>query len=452
MNENQLGSNNDENNVEIIELDAHQPHRFSSTSALRRGMKYIGWSACMCILLLLVILVNPLKALPLLSGQNHQPYRTVAWVSGHNVFLVTDQAVIYIASYDGIVAALRSSDGHLLWRVPTNGPMSGKPVIVGGVVYASSATTLYAINSLTGKLLWFQTPEESLLDGQPIVGGGIVSIALANGSIAAWRASDGRLLWDVSLKYETMFPVAITDGMILADTSHGSVVALRTMNGLLVWKQTAMKFAPPLPQTGGSVEISVAVPFTASTSLQQSADGKLLWRHDFSATALKQSGDIATSEGSDLVFVNQQQSGDTGGSLTVLRANTGKLLWQCATGIGFIPPLDTKSTVFIGSQYGQLNARRTYDGVSLWHYTPQSYPIVEMMVAQTSVYLGSETGTVESLAADTGTLRWRFNAAGPISDVTQETQGAVLIGAGNGIISSLREDTGTLLWHSSPLV
>lgn len=444
--------NSDENYVEIINLDTDRPRRFSSTYALRCGVRYILWTALACSLLLLVLLVNPLQALPSLSGQHHQPYSSIPWVSGHNVFLAVDQAVIYIASYDNMVAALRSSDGHLLWQVPTNSPMSGKPVIVGGVVYASSHTTIFAINSLTGRLLWYRTPEESLLNAQPIVGDGIVSVALANGSIAAWRASDGQPLWSVSLKDESISPVAITDGMIFASTNHSSVVAIRALNGLLAWKHAAVQFAPPQPLVRSSEEISVAVPFTASTSLQQTVDDKLLWRYDFSATAFAQSGNIATSEGNDLVFVSQPRSGDTGGSLSVLRANTGQLLWQCATGIGFIPPLVTKGAVYIGSQYGQLNARRTYDGVSLWHYTPQSYPIVEMMATHNTVYLGSEVGTVEAIKADAGTLRWRYNAGGPISDVTQGPRGVVLIGAGNGIVSGLREDTGTLLWHSSPLV
>jgi len=180
-------------------------------------------------------------------------------------------------------------------------------------------------------------------------------------------------------------------------------------------------------------------------------DCTLLLRHDFSAAAMAQGGTIAIAEGNGLVFVSQQHRRDPGGSLTVLRAGTGLLLWQCATGTGFIPPLVTKSAVYSGSQFGPMDARRIEDGVLLWSYRPDNFPTVEVTVAHNTVYLGSEMGTVEAVAADTGIMRWRYDAGGPISDVTQDPQGVVLIGAGNGIITGLRGDTGTLLWYSSPL-
>jgi hypothetical protein len=249
-------SNSGENDSEIIDLDAQRPRRFAHTSALRRGVRYMWWAALLSSLLLLMLLINPQSVLLLLSSQNHHPSRgTVLWASNHDVFLVADQAVIYVASSDNMVAALRTNDGRLLWHVPTDGPVSGKPVMVGGVVYASSKMTIYAISADTGRLLWQQTPEASLLGGQPIVGDGVVSIALANGSLAAWRVIDGRPLWEASLKDEAVVPVAIADGMILADTSGGSIVAVRAMTGQFLWKHAAKQFAPPLLPVGTSVEI-----------------------------------------------------------------------------------------------------------------------------------------------------------------------------------------------------
>ncbi len=373
------------------------------------------------------------------------------WDSNHDVFLLVDQGVIYVASRDNMVAALRTSDGRLLWQVPTNGPVSGKPVMVGGVVYASSETTIYAISAGTGRILWQQTPEESLPGGQPIIGGGIVSIALANGSLAAWRVSNGQALWVASLKDdEALVPMAIADGMIFADTSRGSIVALRAMTGQVLWKHAAGQFAPPRLPVGNSVETSVDGLFATPVSLQQTENGALLWRQDFSPATIAQGGASAIAEGNGLVFVSQQNEREPGGSLTVSRADTGQFLWQCATGTGFIPPLVTKDVVYVGSQFGSLDARRIKDGVLLWRYVPDTFPTVVVTVAQDTVYLGSEMGTVEAVAADTGIIRWRYNAGVPVSDVTQGSQGVVLIGAGNGVITELRGDSGTLLWRSSP--
>ena len=454
MNGSQYEDQSDKNDIEIIDLDAQRPRSFSYTRALRRKAPFMWWAALVSSLLLLVFLVDPGNFSLLLRSQDQQIFHiNSAWATNHDVFLVADQTAIYVASHDNMLAALRTNNGRLLWRMPTDGPLSSKPVIAGGIVYASSETTIYAISASTGRLLWHQTPEESLLRGQPIVEEGIVSISLANGSLAAWQANDGRLLWETSIKGEDMFPVAIADGMVYADTSGGAVVAVRVTTGILLWKKlSTLQFAPHLSTTESSIETSFELSrstLTLTLFRIQTEDGKLLWRYDFSTAAILQGGDIAIAEGGNLVYVSQQNRSSPGGTLTALQANTGKPVWQCATGTGFVPPLVAGGVVYIGSQYGAMDARRADDGLLLWQYTPASLPLTVVTVTHDTVYLGSAAGIVEAVRADTGILRWRYDADGPISDVTQDAQGVVLIGAGNGFIAGLQEEMGTLLWHSS---
>ncbi len=453
MNGRQYEDRNDENDIEIIALDTQRPRSFSYARALQRKAPFIWWAALVSSLLLLVFLVGPENVLLLLRSQNQQNFHIASvWATNHDVFLAADQTAIYVASRDNVLAALRTNNGRLLWHIPTDGPLSGKPTLSGGIVYASSETTIYAIRASTGRLLWHQTPEESVLQGQPVAGEGIVSISLANGSLAAWQASDGRLLWATSSKGEDMFPVAITGGMVYADTSRGAVVAVRATTGILLWKLSTLKFAPRLSTTESSIETSFVLSrstLTLTLSRIQIEDGELVWRHDFSTAAILQGGDIAIAEGGDLVYVSQQNRSSSGGTLTALQANTGKPVWQCATGTGFVPPLVAGGIVYIGSQYGTMDARRADNGSLLWQYTPANLPLTVVTVTHDTVYLGSAAGTVEAVRADTGVLRWRYNADGPISDVTQDAQGGVLIGAGNGFIAGLQEETGTLLWHSS---
>ncbi len=453
MNWSQYEDRSAENDIEIIDLDEQRPGSFPYTRALRRKASFVWWAALISGLLLLVFLVGPGNVSFLLMGQNYQmSHSGSAWATNHDVFLVADQTTIYVASHDNVLAALRTNNGSLLWHVSTDGPLAGKPVIAGGIVYASSATTIYAIASSTGQLLWRQTPEESLLRGQPIVGEGIVSISLANGSLAAWQANDGRLLWETSIQGEDMLPVAITDGMVYADTSSGAVAAVRATTGVLLWKLSSLKFAPRLSTTGSTIETSFELSrstLTLTLSSIQTENGNLLWRHDFSTAAILQGGNITITEGGNLVYMNEQNSSTPGGTLIALRANTGKPVWQCATGTGFVPPLVAGGVVYIGSQYGAMDARRADNGSLLWRYTPASLPLTTVTVTHDTVYLGSAAGTVEAVRANTGILRWRYDANGPISDVTQDAQGVVLIGAGNGFIVGLQEQTGTLLWHSS---
>lgn len=442
----------DENDIEIKDLDTQRSHRFSRSPAWSRKASFIWWTVCISSLLVLVLLIGPAKILLLLRSQNQQPFRIDnAWASGHDVFLVADQTAIYVASHDNMLVALRTNNSRPLWHVSTDGPLSGQPVISEGIVYASTITSVYAVKASTGRLLWYQSPEDSLLLGQPMVGEGIVSMALASGSLAAWRASDGRPLWETSVKGEDVFPVAIADGMVFADTDRGAVVAVHTMTGTLLWKQDALKSTPPLSTTDSSIETSFDL-LPGTLSRRQIDDGTLLWRHDFSTAAILRAGNITITEGGDLIYISEQNKSAPGGSLTVLQASTGKQLWQCATGTGFIPPLVDGNTVYVASQYGSIYARRADDGFLLWRYTPAGFPLVVVTVTHGTVYLGSETGTVEAVSADTGTLRWSYDADGPVTDVIPDAQGTVLIGAGNGLIAGLQEETGTPLWHSSPLV
>jgi len=456
MNRGQYEDHNDENDIEISDLDVQRPRSFSYTHALRRKAPIIWWAALICSLLLLVFLVNPGNISRLLVSRNQQiSLINSAWATNHDVFLTADQNAIYVASHDNVLAALRINSGRPLWHFPTDGPLSGKPVIAAGIIYASSEMTIYAIRASTGKLLWQQTPADSLLQGQPVVGQGIVSISLVNGSLAAWQASNGRLLWEASIKGEDMLPVAITDGMVYADTSDGETVAVHAITGVLLWQLSALTFAPLLPTTESPRETSFVFSrstLTLTLSSTQTENGNLLWRHDFSTAAILQGGDTAIAEGGNLVYLSQQNTNTPGGTLTAMQANTGKQLWQVATGTGFIPPLVAGGVVYISSQYGSMDARRTKDGSLLWRYTPASLPLTVVTVTHDTVYLGSAAGIVEAVRADTGILRWRYNANGPISDITLDAQKVVLIGAGNGSIVGLQEQTGTFLWHSSSLV
>src|SRR5260370_36966575 len=81
------------------------------------------------------------------------------WWSGHNVSLTIVDGVAYIGAADGVVSALRISDGALLWRFMTKGSADGQPPVVNGVVYVSTdldrgVGSVYALLAVDWALLW----------------------------------------------------------------------------------------------------------------------------------------------------------------------------------------------------------------------------------------------------------------------------------------------------------
>ncbi len=66
-----------------------------------------------------------------------------------------DSAVIYGASEDGFVYALRESDGQLLWRFSTGEPIIEQTVVIGFQVFVPTQTgAMYCLDAKTGKELW----------------------------------------------------------------------------------------------------------------------------------------------------------------------------------------------------------------------------------------------------------------------------------------------------------
>ncbi len=78
---------------------------------------------------------------------------------GHNVDLTIVDGIAYVSAVDGVVSALRISDGALLWHYRTDGSVDGPPLVVNGAVYVSAnvdkgAGHLYALRADDGTLLW----------------------------------------------------------------------------------------------------------------------------------------------------------------------------------------------------------------------------------------------------------------------------------------------------------
>ncbi len=68
--------------------------------------------------------------------------------------LVTN-GVAYLTSNDGTVAALRTTNGALLWHYTIPGQVFNTPLVDGDTVYIGAANgIIYALQATTGVLRW----------------------------------------------------------------------------------------------------------------------------------------------------------------------------------------------------------------------------------------------------------------------------------------------------------
>lgn len=87
----------------------------------------------------------------------------------------------------GALYALEPMTGRVLWRQLLAGAMIAPPTVAAGVVYAPTLTGLQVFDAATGTLLW-QDPTGTPQFGQVAVVDGVVYAGYSDGSVRAWTA------------------------------------------------------------------------------------------------------------------------------------------------------------------------------------------------------------------------------------------------------------------------
>ncbi len=177
--------------------------------------------------------------------------------------------IVYTAAQQHIYA-LRASDGKQVWQYAGSSP--GDPivmpyVIVNGVVYASDGNGLiFALRANDGSKLW----QHANMSSQTlIVQNGHVHLFLGD-SIAVLSAGDGSLLWQRSVANVVggeswVQPEVVADSVVYTEAENGTVQAFRASDGTSLWHYNIPENAVPLD---GPI-YSAVINFTASTSYTQ---------------------------------------------------------------------------------------------------------------------------------------------------------------------------------------
>jgi outer membrane protein assembly factor BamB len=93
--------------------------------------------------------------------------------------LVTDGDYLFVASLDQSLYGFDMLDGHRLWRMRTSAPVTVRPVLLDGVLIATTADKgLTAIDSATGEVVW----------SNPEIGGWVVTTD--DGDLMVWSGVD----------------------------------------------------------------------------------------------------------------------------------------------------------------------------------------------------------------------------------------------------------------------
>lgn len=151
------------------------------------------------------------------------------------------------------------------YQLPETTSFQTGPVVVGDSMYFTTATTTYAINAVTGKLLWMQKYRATSLGlGTPVRGVAYSEGKLYRGTpdahVLALDAKTGKVLWNVTAgdaakgEYFTVAPL-VWEGRIYIGTSGsdvgtvGRMMALDVRDGRRLWNFDVVPSSGPGSET-----------------------------------------------------------------------------------------------------------------------------------------------------------------------------------------------------------
>lgn len=247
----------------------------------------------------------------------------------------TLQNGIIYAYMAGKCAALRASDGHVLWNRAIDGTFALTPQVIAGVVYLAvtkmiletpSATTQYGgeppqLMSASG-LLWTHEQTNTGRETSPLKQG--------RSSLYALQADNGTQLWQHSVNqgkdgFVNWLQVAQDTVYISTDTTEqntkdeGMLSALRSNDGAIIWQDRTPGPSSGVFLSGNVMYVSIYDPNGSAVYALQSQDGVSLWCYPVS------------------------------GSI-------------------YYGPILAKTTLYIGTSNGMIYALRPDNGTSLWQY------------------------------------------------------------------------------------
>src|SRR5829696_9538574 len=139
------------------------------------------------------------------------------------------------------------------------------------------------------------------------------------------------------------------------------------------------------------------------------------------------------------VFVGSQK-----GELVALSLGNGSVYWKFSTGaaIGESSPAYGSGVVYIGDLNGWLNAVSASDGKKLWAFKTNGEIKSSPVVIGDRVLIGSYDETLYCLSTRNGTLLWKFKTNGPVHSTPGIADGMAFIAGCDELFRAIRISDG----------
>jgi len=308
----------------------------------------------------------------------------------------------YDASSSGVSAASLQLPLSLAWKY-TTGDDESTPVATPAVgpdkVYAPVGDTMYAIDRLTGALVWEQSTGGEIYSS-PALADGILYFGSRDGNLWALDAENGSVEW----RYPTGGPVdcspVIAYGVCYFGSDDNRVVALDLATRTPVWQF----------ETNGDVKAS-----------------PLVYR--------------------DVVVIGSQDR-----RIYCLNAQ-GRPIWSQTVDRAafFASPVGERTKVIYASGR-ELEARDIYTGRRVWARPFRAADLIvgSPCVQGRRVFIGTKAGAVYAIDANRGGALWRWPLEGAVDSITSSpviVDNMIVFKAGTRDLIALSLDGQRVVWR-----
>ena len=322
---------------------------------------------------------------------------TLAWSYCMGAAILSSPAVsagvVYVASTNGILAALDARSGHVFWQFRAGGALYSSPSVQNGVVYIGALDGfVYAVDAASGRLHWRSQVDSvgAKIWSSPAVSNGLVIIGVAS-----------------TLSEKPKLP-----GEVLAFDAATGAVRWRTWSepggapGGGIWSSPAIDVAR------GMVYVGIGDPDDGAEALDLH-DGHVLWHW---RSVVRDVADTDVGSGPLLYSDSRGQPriavGGKDGSLYSLDAQNGQVLWHTHVGDHvFSSPAFADGTLYVIAVLGRRSVSWAVDAETGTHHWQHAIPVIvygsPAIVGQT-LYIGlgdafgPGDGGMEVLDAPTG--------------------------------------------------
>ncbi|HET9055976.1 MAG TPA: PQQ-binding-like beta-propeller repeat protein [Chitinophagaceae bacterium] len=340
---------------------------------------------------------------------------------------------LYIGGSNNKFYALNALTGDLIWSFTGGGSfVYSSPTYNNGVVYVGCIDSyVYAFNAITGALLWKFKAGDTGVESDAVFFENTIYVGSNDDYLYALDAATGNLKWKYLSGANISSSPIYANGIVYFGSSDFFLYALNAATGQLIWKYPT---GSVINQSGATIANGIIYVGSRDAYLHaiDATTGNNVWRFSTNGVSLEQSS--PTVENGVVYIAGWFNFSDTSvkGNMYAVDALTGTVRWVALENKGFsTSPFVHNNRLFICDDNGYVDALNVSNGSLIWQkriYSNGASPIESDNI----VYVGGGgSGYIYALNASSGNEIWKF----PIPGVLATSSPLIISATGKPVYS-----------------